>query len=99
MHEVAVRGVHLDEVEPRIDGATGGGAEVVDHRCDARLVEGNRLAEALEGDRRGRDGRPAALVERLRAPSARRLWPDRRLATRMRELHARRGALRSDEPR
>ena len=56
-----MRGVDLEQLESGVDRAARGRGEVVDDRVDAGEVERDRLGEAVERDRGGRDGRPAAL--------------------------------------
>ena len=88
VQQVAVGGVQLDDVEAGVVGPAGGRGE---RRGDARdLVEGQRVRRREAGERRGRraDGRPAALVRRHGAAPGGERGERRRLAARVRQLHA-----------
>jgi hypothetical protein len=60
VQQVAVGGVDLDHLEPRRQGAPGGGLEGRDHLVDTRLVQRHRDRPSLaERDRAGSDDGPA----------------------------------------
>ena len=98
MHQVAVGGVDLDEVEAGPLGACRGLGEGVHDDGDVRPVEGLGRGVLAEGDVGRRHGLPAA-VGRVHAavPVVAPLRPHRRLAAGVGELDAGRGALRVDE--
>ena len=88
MDQIAMRRVHLDDVEAETDGAPRRLREGVDGGVDFRVVELRRHVPVLAiGQRRGRDGAPRAFAGAQR-PAAHPVHMGRGLAARVRELDA-----------